>query len=39
MKITLEKSHVLKRVADQKQKELDSCIEKIQKLEEMKNKK
>ena len=29
---------MLKRVADQKQKELDSCVEKIRKLEEMKNK-
>ena len=29
---------MLKRVADQKQKELDSCVKKIRKLEEMKNK-
>ena len=39
VKTTLEKSHLLKRAADQKQKELDSCNEKRQKLEEMKSKK
>ena len=34
----LSKRHVLKCAADQKQKELDSCIKKRQKLEKMKNK-